>query len=30
MQFGVNSIFPEKLKEAQVVPLFKKNNSLDK
>ena len=25
-----NSIFPEKLKEAQVVPLFKKNNSLDK
>jgi hypothetical protein len=25
-----NSIFPEKLKEAQVVQLFKKNNSLDK
>jgi hypothetical protein len=25
-----NSVFPEKLKEAQVVPLFKKNNSLDK
>ena len=25
-----NSIFPKKLKEAEVVPLFKKNNPLDK